>query len=457
MQTYTHILGIGGTFMAGIAMLASELKHKVTGSDLKIYPPMSTQLAANGIEATEGYGIEQLHPLPNTLVVGNVMFRGMPVVEALLNQGLPYVSGPEWLAKHVLAGKHVLAVSGTHGKTSTASMLAWILEVAGLNPGFLIGGIPLNFDISARLGGGQYFVVEADEYDCAFFDKRSKFAHYNPNTLIINNIEFDHADIFPNLEAIQQRFHHLVRTVPGNGLIIFPEQDANIQVVLEKGCWTPLYAIGKDIFAVLKSPAGDQFEVYSKDNHKIGEVQWDLLGQHNRMNALAAISAACHVGVKPEIAVQALNSFAGVKRRLEIKGKANQITLYDDFAHHPTAIKTTLAGLRAKVGNARLLVILDFRSNTMRRGDHQEHLAASLQDADKVYFLKSADIPWDVEQMAESSGRSGGVFAEHAELLECLGHLMQPGDHIVCMSNGSLGALQAQLWERMSGLYNYCN
>lgn len=454
MKPHIHILGIGGTFMAGIAMLACELKNKVTGSDLKMYPPMSTQLSDKGIDVIEGYGVEQLIPTPNNLVIGNVMSRGMPVVEAALNQGLPYMSGPEWLAKTVLSGQHVLACSGTHGKTSTASMLAWILEVAGLNPGFLIGGIPFNFDISARLGGGRYFVVEADEYDCAFFDKRSKFAHYKPNTLIINNIEFDHADIFPNLEAIQQRFHHLIRTVPGNGLIIVPE-DANIQTVLEKGCWTPLYTVGKNILAIAKSSEANHFEVYLKTTQnpsgevKAGEIQWDLLGQHNKLNAMAAISAALHVGVKPQIAIQALNTFKGVKRRLEIVGKGNGITLYDDFAHHPTAIQTTLAGLRAKVGRERILMILDFRSNTMRLGYHQNRLAASIQDADKVYFLKTPDVEWDVEKMAESSGRSGGIFAEHSALLACLDHTLKPGDHVVCMSNGGMSGLQAQLLERI--------
>lgn len=445
MQSHTHILGIGGTFMAGIAILGNELKNKVTGSDLKIYPPMSTQLNAKGIGIIEGYGAEQLNPAPDTLIVGNVMSRGMPVIEALLNQGLDYVSGPEWLAKHVLRGQHVLAVSGTHGKTTTASMLAWILEVAGLNPGFLIGGIPQNFDVSARLGGGRYFVVEADEYDCAFFDKRSKFAHYKPNTLIINNIEFDHADIFPNLEAIQQRFHHLVRTVPGNGLIIVPDQDLNVQTVLAKGCWTPLCMIGKDLFAVEKSSAGNVFEVHSKDR-KIGEVQWNLLGQHNKMNALAAIAAASHVGVQPEIAVKALNVFKSVKRRLEMVGQNNGITLYDDFAHHPTAIKTTLAGLRAAVGTQRILVILDFRSNTMRAGHHREQLPASLKDADRVFFLKPPDIQWDLEKMAAESGRSGGVFSEHSALLESLRNTLQPGDHLVCMSNGAMSELQARLF-----------
>lgn len=454
MQTHTHILGIGGTFMGGIAMLASELNHKVTGSDLALYPPMSTQLEAKGIEVIQGYGEEQLNVIPDHLVIGNVMSRGMPVVEAVLNRDIPYASGPEWLAKEVLSGQHVLAVSGTHGKTTTTSMLAWILEEAGLNPGFLIGGIPSNFNISARLGGGEYFVLEADEYDCAFFDKRSKFAHYKPNTLIINNIEFDHADIFPNLEAIQQRFHHLIRTVPGNGLIIVPAQDAHIQTVLQKGCWTPLYVIGKDndISALLKSPEGNHFEVYRKQSNtmqKIGEVKWSLLGQHNVMNALAALAAAFHIGVKPEVALQALSTFKGVKRRLEIIGQKNGVTVYDDFAHHPTAIQTTLAGLRAKIGSERIIVILDFGSNTMRAGYHRKELPAALQTADAVYFFKSKSMEWDIEEMAESSKGNAGVFSDAKALLSNLNHKMQAGDHIVCMSNGGMGDLRAQILERI--------
>lgn len=450
---HTHILGIGGTFMAGLAVLASDLGHKVTGSDLKIYPPMSTQLSEKGIFPIEGYNVEQLNSKPDALIIGNVMRRGMPIIESLLNQNARFESGPEWLSKNILATQHVLAVSGTHGKTSTSSMLAWILEIAGFNPGFLIGGIPSNFGVSARLGRGEYFVVEADEYDCAFFDKRSKFIHYRPNTLIVNNLEFDHADIFPNLEAIQSQFHHLVRTVPGNGLIIYPEADQNIQAVLEKGCWTPVYTIGEHISAMAKSPSGNHFEVYlqteSKTKIKIGEVRWDLLGQHNIMNALAAISAACHVGVLPEVALKALASFKGIKRRLEIIGQAREITLYDDFAHHPTAIKTTLAGLRAKVGTERVIAVVDIRSNTMRAGHHREHLAASVEDADVAYFFKSQDVSWDVETMAESSLCSGGVFSDHSALFETLQKKMRAGDHVVCMSNGGFGGLHSQLLQSL--------
>ncbi len=449
-KMHTHILGIGGTFMGGIAMLAGELGHKVSGSDLAIYPPMSTQLKEKGILAIEGYGAEQLETPSDSLVVGNVMRRGYPVIEAMLNQALAYQSGPEWLSKNVLKGKHVLAVSGTHGKTTTTSMLAWILEVAGLAPGFLIGGIPANFDISARLGAGSYFVVEADEYDCAFFDKRSKFIHYHPNTLVINNIEFDHADIFANLEAIQERFHHLIRTVPGKGLIICPDNDLNVDAVLKKGCWTTVYKMGSDIYAKNITPSGDHFEVYIQ-NKKIGEIKWSLLGEHNIQNALAAISAALHVGVEPETTLKALMSFKGVKRRLELIGNQNGIRVYDDFAHHPTAIKSTLVGLRAKVGpEARLIAVVDIRSNTMRAGHHQDSLAPAVQDADRIYFFKSEDTLWDVEAMAKSSGLPGGVFSDHDALLEDLLANMQTGDHVICMSNGGFGGLQKQLVDRIN-------
>jgi UDP-N-acetylmuramate: L-alanyl-gamma-D-glutamyl-meso-diaminopimelate ligase len=452
IKKHTHILGIGGTFMGGIAILAAELGHKVSGSDLAIYPPMSIQLKEKGIMAIQGYEAEQLDTVFDSIVVGNVMRRGYPVIEAMLNQGLSYESGPEWLAKQVLKAKHVLAVSGTHGKTTTSSMLTWILEVAGLAPGFLIGGIPGNFGISARLGRGSYFVVEADEYDCAFFDKRSKFIHYHPNILIINNIEFDHADIFANLEAIQERFHHLIRTVPGNGLIICPNNDIHVDTVLKKGCWTPLYKMGSDISAVPISPSCDHFEVFIQ-NKKVGEVKWSLLGEHNIQNALAAMGAALHVGVEPEVALKALMSFKGVKRRLEIVGNNKGITIYDDFAHHPTAIKTTLAGLRAKVGpKDRLIAVVDIRSNTMRAGHHQDNLASSVQDADRVYFFKSEDTLWDVERMAKSSGLPGGVFSDHDALLEDLVEDMQAGDHIICMSNGGFGGLQTQLVNKINAV-----
>ncbi len=448
---HTHILGICGTFMGGLAVLASELNDTVSGSDTQVYPPMSTQLADLNIQITEGYEAEQLTPKSDVVVVGNVMRRGMPVIEAMLDQGLPYISGPEWLAKYVLAGKHVIAVSGTHGKTTTSSMVAWILEYAGLNPGFLIGGVPNNFGISARLGGGKYFVVEADEYDSAFFDKRSKFVHYRPKTLIINNIEFDHADIFPNLDAIKLQFHHLVRIVPGSGLIVAPNSDDNVKDVLKKGCWTTVEYMRDDEVRGIDSTSGDHFAVYSSDNSAqlLGEVHWKLLGHHNMMNALAAIRAACHVGIEPALAIEALCSFESVKRRLEIKGEYDGITVYDDFAHHPTAIRTTLVGLRAKVGKAKIIVVLDIRSNTMRAGHHQHHLAPAVEGADEVYFFKSPDTTWDVNQEFKSSKKAGGVYSEHEQLLSILAESTPAGAHVIFMSNGGFGGIQNQLLERL--------
>lgn len=444
-----HILGIAGTFMGGLAALASELKFKVTGADANIYPPMSTQLEALGIQLSEGYGTESLASKPDCVVVGNVMRRGMPVIEALLDQDTPYMSGPEWLAKYVLSKKHVLAVSGTHGKTTTSSMLAWILEVAGLNPGFLIGGVPSNFTTSARIGGGQYFVVEADEYDSAFFDKRSKFIHYRPNTLIINNIEFDHADIFPNLAAIQTQFHHLLRTIPSKGLIVYPKADLNVQAVLEMGCWTPQSTVGfseQASWTVKNSNAsGSYFEVWFEKS-KMGTVEWALIGQHNIANALAAIAAAHHIGVAPETALQALCSFKGVKRRMEVKGCASDVTIYDDFAHHPTAIKTTLQGLRAKVGDkARIVAIVDLRSNTMRAGHHKHELSSVFEDADDVYFYKTEDTQWNVEALLQAIQKPGNVFTQIPDMLLALKKAAIPGDNVIFMSNGGFSNSQMEL------------
>lgn len=399
---HVHILGIAGTFMAGLALLAKELKFKVTGSDRAIYPPMSNQLSENGIQFVEGYGVEQLTPMPDIIVAGNVMTRGMPIIEALLNQGIRMLSGPQFLAQYILPKRHVLAVSGTHGKTTTSSMLAWILESASLAPGFLIGGIPNNFGVSARLGKNDsnetsYFVLEADEYDSAFFDKRSKFVHYGPRTLIINNIEYDHADIFPDLAAIETQFHHLVRTIPSQGLIIVPENDAVVERVLKRGCFTPVVKFqtvpvqsqeqnATLLTAKFLSSDGSSFEIY-RAQKCLGSVEWQLLGKHNVSNALAAIQAAEHVGVSIAAAAKALCHFASVKRRLEVKGQVGEVTVYDDFAHHPTAIATTLAGLRAKVGtNQKIIAILEMRSNTMRAGFHQDHLPTSFRDATEVYF-----------------------------------------------------------------------
>lgn len=440
---HIHILGICGTFMASLAMLAKELNFKVTGSDQNIYPPMSTALIREGIEIIEGYDVEQLALSPDCFIVGNVMCRGMPIIEALLERKLPFVSGPEWLRQYVLSKRHVLAVSGTHGKTTTTSMLAWILECAGLKPGFLIGGIPNNFGISARLGAEDYFVIEADEYDTAFFDKRSKFIHYWPRTLVINNIEFDHADIFKDLQAIQQQFHHLVRLVPKSGLIIYPNEDKNIQEVLEKGCWSSKETLEPSAWNIRKaSPDYSCFEVNFAGTC-YGTIEWSLLGYHNVLNALAAIAAAKHVGVDPNIAVQALCQFQNVKRRLEIKGIKNGITVYDDFAHHPTAIRTTLEGLRAKVGkDARIISVVDIRSNTMRGGYHQEALVDALKEANQVYFYRSDIVSWDVDKLFRSTQKSGGVFNKIPSLLSDLIGKVKENDRIIFMSNGGFDNIQ---------------
>lgn len=454
-KMHTHILGICGTFMAGLAVLASQQKHTVTGSDQNVYPPMSTQLNNLGVKIFQGYDdITQLSPRPDCVVVGNVMRRGMPVIEAVLNQQHPFLSGPEWLLRYVLHDKHVLAVSGTHGKTTTTSMLAWILEVAGLNPGFLIGGVPNDFGISARLGGGKYFVLEADEYDSAFFDKRSKFVHYHPRTLIMNNIEFDHADIFANLAAIQQQFHHLVRTVPGEGLIIYPAVDHNVITTLEKGCWTKTEAFSSNEgwHAKNRVAATNQFEVcFGQQSY--GTLQWSLLGEHNVNNALAAIAAAHHVGVSPEVAMKALSSFKGVKRRMEVKGVVRNMTVYDDFAHHPTAIGLTLAGLRAKVGKeAHITAVLDIRSNTMKAGYHKDDLPGVLQDANTVYVFQSPDIEWDVNKIWQSANKPGGVFSDTESLLSTLlAETQNPlNHHIVFMSNGGFNGIQTLFLEKLA-------
>lgn len=462
---HIHILGICGTFMAGIAVLARQHNIKVTGSDGNVYPPMSTQLKEQGIEIFQGYDdLGQLEPKPDAVIVGNVISRGLPVIEAVLNQNLPIYSGPEWLSKYILNKRHVLAVSGTHGKTTTTSMLTWILEYAGKNPGFLVGGIPNNFGVSARLGDSPYFVLEADEYDSAFFDKRSKFIHYRPRTLIINNIEFDHADIFADISAIQLSFHHLVRTVPGEGLIVHPIQDENVTKVLNKGCWTKTATFGlaanaleqengyqnKSGWTATKvSSTGDQFEVCF-DQKVCGVLSWSLLGQHNIQNALAAIAAAHHIGIPAALAIKALEQFKGVKRRMEFKGEQQGIKVYDDFAHHPTAIQTTLAGLRAKLGDkARIIAILDIRSNTMRAGHHKELLAGSVQDADQVYFFRSADIEWDVEKMWQTAKKPGGVYLDIEPLLERLLINTQAADHVIFMSNGGFGGIQMQFLEQL--------
>lgn len=441
----THILGICGTFMGGLAILGTQLGFKVTGSDANVYPPMSTQLESLGITLTQGYQAEQLLTKPDCVVVGNVTKRGMPVIEALLDGHIPFLSGPEWLARYVLANRHVLAVSGTHGKTTTSSMLTWILEYAGLSPGFLIGGIPNNFGVSARKGEGQYFVLEADEYDSAFFDKRSKFIHYRPRTLIINNIEFDHADIFANLAAIQLQFHHMIRTVPSSGLLIYPDNDPVIDATLAMGCWTPKTQFNSQTktgwFAHNKSLDGSAFDV-EFNQITYGRVTWSLLGEHNISNGLAAMAAAHHVGVAPEKAIEALCLFKGVKRRLEVKGHEQGVTVYDDFAHHPTAIATTLAGLRANIGTKKpLIAVLDIRSNTMRAGHHHELLASSLSEANAVFLFKSNDTIWDVERVFKSTEKPGGVFNDIKYLLAALETFVPQNAHIVFMSNGGFGGI----------------
>ncbi|MDG4596954.1 MAG: UDP-N-acetylmuramate:L-alanyl-gamma-D-glutamyl-meso-diaminopimelate ligase [Candidatus Contendobacter sp.] len=443
---HIHILGICGTFMAGVALLARAAGHAVSGCDANVYPPMSTQLAEAGIALREGYAPEQLAEFqPDMVVVGNVMSRGRPIIEELLNRDRPYASGPAWLAEHVLRDRHVLAVAGTHGKTSTSSLLAWILERAGLEPGFLIGGIPANFGQSARLGQGRFFVVEADEYDTAFFDKRSKFVHYRPRTLILNNLEFDHADIFPDLAAIQRQFHHLLRTVPGSGLIVANGQDANLTEVLATGCWTPVERFGTgDWEARDIAPDGGAFEIYYQSQRQ-GRAGWNQLGMHNVHNALAAIAAARHVGVPIESALKALRDFQGVKRRLEARGAVNGVTVYDDFAHHPTAIATTLAGLRAKVGAQPIIAVLEPRSNTMKLGVFKDSLAPALALADAVVLYQAPDLGWNLGAVAAALGPRGQVCHSLDDTLIAIQTQAKPGTQVLIMSNGGFGGIHERL------------
>ena len=440
MSSAIHILGIAGTFMGGLAQLAKAAGFEVSGADQAVYSPMREQLEAAQIPWVEGYDAAQLDGFEGEVVVGNVMRRGMPIAEAMLDRGMRYTSGPEWLGRNVLHGKWVLAVAGTHGKTTTSSMLAWILEYAGLNPGFLIGGVPGNFGCSARLGGGTFFVIEADEYDTAFFDKRSKFVHYRPRTVVLNNLEYDHADIFPDLAAIQTQFHHLLRMIPSSGLVVKPAQDAALDAVLERGCWTPVKAFGAGgAWALGESAAdGSRFEVVL-DGVIQGTVQWSQLGAHNMSNALAALAAARHAGVPVALGIEALAQFAGVKRRLEVRGKVAEVTVYDDFAHHPTAIRTTLEGLRARIGASRLLVLLDPRSNTMRMGVHADTLAPALAAADAVWLFQPADAGWDVRRVAEALACPSWSGGEVAAMVENVLRHVRAGDHVVLMSNGSFG------------------
>ncbi|OEC33292.1 UDP-N-acetylmuramate: L-alanyl-gamma-D-glutamyl-meso-diaminopimelate ligase [Pseudomonas cuatrocienegasensis] len=444
---HIHILGICGTFMGSLAVLAKALGHRVTGSDANVYPPMSTQLEAQGIELLQGYEPAHLQPAPDLVVVGNAMSRGNPAVEYVLNQGLPYVSGPQWLADHVLQGRWVLAVAGTHGKTSSSSMLAWVLEHAGMSPGFLIGGVPQNFGISARLGETPFFVVEADEYDSAFFDKRSKFVHYRPRTAILNNLEFDHADIFPDLAAIERQFHHLVRTVPGDGLIIHPAREAALVRVIEMGCWTPVQTTGADgqWQARLLSADGSRFEV-SFAGKVEGVVAWELTGQHNVANALAVLAAARHVGVVPALGIEALGRFINAKRRMEKVAEVRGVTLYDDFAHHPTAIATTLDGLRQRIGaHTRLIAIVEPRSNSMKLGAHRDGLAESVRQADSVYWYAPPNLGWDLAACVAASPVQTQVCDSLEAIIAGVTAEAQPGTQVVVMSNGGFGGLHGKL------------
>jgi len=448
-----HILGICGTFMGGIAALAKQAGHRVTGCDANVYPPMSTQLEAQGIELIEGFGVEQLDLKPDVFVIGNVVSRGNPLMEEILNRNLPYISGPQWLAQTILHDRWVLAVAGTHGKTTTSAMLAWILEYAGLSPSFLIGGVPQNFGISARLsslpspsggGGSPFFVIEADEYDTAFFDKRSKFVHYHPRTAILNNLEFDHADIFADLNAIETQFHHLVRTVPGNGLIVSNGCEAALDRVLQCGCWTPVERFGID--DGWQIDAGNRVTLRGELQ---GTLNWELLGEHNRQNALAALAAARHAGVPIAQGLAALGEFKNVKRRMEVRGIVNNITVYDDFAHHPTAIATTVGGLRHKIGSARILAVLEPRSNTMKLGVMKDALPGSLKDADLV-FCYAGNLGWDARDALAPLGSKAIVEDDLGVLIEKIVAAAQPGDHILVMSNGGFGGIHEKLLKRLA-------
>ena len=443
---HIHILGICGTFMGGLAALAREAGHRVTGCDANVYPPMSDQLRALGIELIEGFAAEQLELRPDLFVVGNVVSRGNALMEAVLNAGAPYTSGPQWLSDHVLQGRHVLAVAGTHGKTTTSSMLAWVLERAGLEPGFLVGGVPLNFGVSARLGAGKSFVIEADEYDTAFFDKRSKFVHYRPRTAILNNLELDHADIFENLAAIERQFHHLVRTVPGQGRLVVNAREESLQRVLDMGCWSEVMRFGarKEEPGALRARGEPHAFDVLRGSLKIARVEWSLLGEHNQLNALAAIAAAEHVGVAPEVAAKALASFENVRRRLELRGEVNRIKVYDDFAHHPTAMRTTVNGLRRKVGTERILAVFEPRSNTMKLGTMKAQLPWSLEEAD-LAFCHSGGLGWNAEEALAPMGKQAVVCDDIDRLVERVVAAARAGDHILCMSNGGFGGIHAKL------------
>ena len=468
---HIHILGICGTFMGGLAVLARAAGHRVTGCDAGVYPPMSTQLEAQDIALIEGWDPAQLaqlgDPGPDLFVIGNVVSRGNPLMEAILDAGLPYVSGPQWLADHVLVDRTVLAVAGTHGKTTTTSMLAWILDQAGLAPGFLIGGVPSGFGISARLTDAPWFVIEADEYDTAFFDKRSKFVHYRPRVAVLNNLEYDHADIFPDLAAIETQFHHLVRTVPSTGLLVVNGESEALAQVIARGCWTPVERFGNDVdwmARVAGDDSGSTFDVLH-DGDVVGRIAWTLQGAHNRANALAALIAARHAGVSVEVACEALSRFEGVKRRMEVRGTIDGVTVYDDFAHHPTAIATTIGGLRRRLasegGTSRIVAVIEPRSNTMKLGTMKDALAASLVEADRVFGYGARTgrdaLGWNLGQVLaplnegvrgedrSKQGSKAAVFEDIEQLIAAIVVVAQPGDHVVVMSNGGFGGIHAKL------------
>jgi UDP-N-acetylmuramate: L-alanyl-gamma-D-glutamyl-meso-diaminopimelate ligase len=450
---HVHVLGIGGTFMGGVAAIARAAGWRVTGCDRDMYPPMSTQLEALGIEVTAGFGAEQLALAPDVVVVGNVMTRGMPVIEALLEAGTPYVSGPEWLAREVLKDRWVLAVAGTHGKTTTSSLLAWILEHAGLAPGFLIGGVPANFGLSARLGSAPFFVIEADEYDTAFFDKRAKFVHYRPRTAVLNNLEFDHADIYADVGAIQRQFHHLVRIVPGGGRIVWNAADERLRETLAMGCWTPREGFARSaqtdaLWSARAAPGAEDFSRFEvlEAGRPQGTVAWPLIGAHNVDNALAAIAAARHAGVPVAQAIEALGEFRGIARRMQLRGEVRGVRVYDDFAHHPTAIATTVDGLRRRVGAAaRIVAVLEPRSHTMRMGVHRDTLAPALAGADEVWLYSPPDLGWDAGAMLGALGARGHAAGDVGTLARELARSVRAGDHVLVMSNGGFGGLHGQL------------
>ena len=444
---HLHILGICGTFMGGLAALAKQAGHRVSGCDANVYPPMSTQLQAQGIALIEGWDPQQLELKPDLFVIGNVVTRGNALVEAILERNLPYVSGPQWLHENVLRDKWVLAVAGTHGKTTTSAMLAWVLEHAGLTPGFLIGGVPENFGVSARATTSPFFVIEADEYDTAFFDKRSKFVHYPARTAILNNLEYDHADIFPDLAAIETQFHHLVRIIPRNGLIVADGREESLRRVLARGCWTPVEYLGVEEGWSAR-PAADGFEVLIGGTPQ-GVVRWELLGEHNRSNALATLAAARHAGVPVQVGIEGLARFRNVKRRLEVRGAINGVTIYDDFAHHPTAIETTVAGLRSKVGEQRILAVLEPRSNTMKMGVMKDSLAPSLRGADLVFCYVNG-IGWDAAGALGTLGAKASCHDDLNQLVQAIVVRARPGDHVLVMSNGGFGGIHAKLLQAMS-------